>query len=188
MIILCGLQECTQIQGCYIARLWLCQDCLEVRAECHSLKNAERKTILGYFSTGGNCWLHASKHTWSISETFPFRENSEVSQKQMLRVKDILKCPMGNSQQSPAGDSLDVTWGMDLRDAFFAPYKSACPVGCGGEECSLIRSFICSMCAYSVHDCAGYWGHSGDGDTQTLLSWSPQGSSKIPESWKFLIT
>lgn len=129
-----------------------------------------QKAMLVAEKTASNFRQKASYNIKLISETFPFRENSEVSQKQMLRVKDILKCPMGNSQQSPAGDSLDVTWGMDLRDAFFAPYKSACPVGCGGEECSLTRSFICSMCAYSVHYCAGYWGHSGDGDTQTLLS------------------
>lgn len=31
----------------------------------------------------------------------------------------------GNSQQGPAGDSLDVMWGTDLRAV--TPHKSACP-------------------------------------------------------------
>lgn len=43
----------------------------------------------------------------------------------MLPVKDIFKRPTGNSQQGPAGDSLDVMWGTDLRAVTL--HKSACP-------------------------------------------------------------
>lgn len=59
----------------------------------------------------------------------------------------------------------NVMWEMDLRGVVFVPQKSACPVRVRGErECSFTHSFICSMCAYSVQYCAGYWGHNGKRD------------------------
>lgn len=82
-------------------------------------------------------------------------------------------------------------WGNDLRDILFVPHKSACPLRLQRErEYSFIhlfiRSFICPTCAYSVQYCAGYRGCRGEGQAQPLLSWSPQRSCKIPESWNLI--
>ena len=53
----------------------------------------------------------------------------------------------------------------------------------GQGEKENIHSFIHSICADFVQYCAGYWGPRDEGETQSLLSRNPQGSSKISESW-----
>lgn len=75
---------------------------------------------------------------------------------------------------------LDVTWGVDPRRVLFASYTSACPV-CGGEH-----SFIHSFVPHVPTLCGAAQGPGdAEGEMQSLLSRSPQGSSKIPESWNF---
>lgn len=99
----------------------------------------------------------------------------------MLSVEEHIKCPIGNSQQGPAGDSSDMMWGMDLRGALFASHTRACPVREGGErEHSFIHLF--NMCLFYALLC---WelGHDDEGETSAVMK--PTGKFQNSEILEF---
>ena len=95
--------------------------------------------------------------SWSLKHLLSGKR-AEVLRSKCFGLKTFkhLKCPLGNSQPGPAGDSFrrDVGGGPEACSVCILHVCLSCVWGR-----TFIRSFICSTCGYSVWCCTGSWGH-----------------------------